>query len=336
MSQLIEAQVRTVRIYGCGGTGVNVLRRYRESKNLDADNIRSTEQFTYIDTGIANLLNADTAETYIVKALDPNQEDGAGKNRAAWAKAIKAGLPELLLQHSAGDLNIVLFGTAGGSGSVIGPLLLEQLLADGATAVGVVIGSHDSLKATINTINTLQGLETAVSRLNRPVVIYYQENDPLRTHGENDILPQFVMAALSIFGSGRNAHLDRSDVRNFFDYNKVTHHTPSLAMLDIFARDEDLISKIPHAITYGALLKSQSDLAPRIPNDYDTVGYLPETVQGNGNSLYYTVTTGGLSEIFKGLLEKKAQAEKQKQVSQKTVSLLGNSTGADDLGLILE
>lgn len=334
--QLIEAQVRNVRFYGCGGTGINILRRYREGKSLEGEAIRANELFSYIDTGIANLHNIVASEAYVVTSSNPDHEDGAGKDRRAWAADIKAALPQIMLAHTPGDLNVVIFGTAGGTGSVAGPLLLEALLAEGYNAVGIAIGNHDSLKATTNTISTLQGLETAVQRLGRPVVIHYKENDPMVTHSQNDIVPQFVMAALSVLSSGRNAHLDRSDVRNFFDYNKVTHHAPALAMLDVYVREDDLTASIEHAITYAALLKSEADLAPRIPNDYDTVGYLPLTPQPQLNSYYFAVTTNRLAEIFRVLIDKRQAADKQKQVGQKSTSLLGGATSANDLGLVLD
>lgn len=329
--QLIVPKTRSIRFVACGGTGINILRRHRENQTLENSDIRAQEFFSYIDTSVANLHNVNAEEVFVLKDVD-----GSGKNRPANAAAIKAAIPSIMLQQPACDLNVVIFSAGGGTGSTAGPMILEQLLAEGHAAVAIVIGCHESLKATTNTISTLQGLEIAVQRLGRPIVMHYKENDRNKSNAENDIVPQFVMGMLSVLASGKNAHLDMSDIRNFFDFHKVTHHQPCLAMLDVFAREEDVISEIGHAVTFAALMKDPDSIVPAVQTDYDTVGYLPETTSLHQKSFYFTVTVERLSAVFKTLLEKKAQADKQRQITSSTTSLLGGNIQADDLGLVFD
>lgn len=333
--QLIGIKNRSVRFYACGGQSTNMLRRYRENQALETAAIRAQEHYSFIDTSIANLQNVAVEETFLVTRPDGGEIDGSGSDRRANAEAIMASLPSILIQHPPADLNVVCFSAAGGSGSVCAPLLLERLLAEGQTVVAVVTGDHSSLKRTTNTISTLQGLEAAVQRLGRPIVIYYKDNDPTKSHSENDIVPQFVMSMLSVLGSGKNAHLDTADIRNMFDFHKVTHHKPCLAMLDVFAREEDL-AEVKHAVSYASLLRDSESLVPVVPCDYDKAGVLPESTAPHRSSFYFTVTIDRLSGIFKGLLEKKSLADKQRQVNTHTTSLLGNNTQVSDLGLVFD
>lgn len=335
MSDLITATTRSVRFYACGGTAVNLLRGYRENQPTDKD-VLAEEKYSYIDTSQANLVNVSLSDTYLLSKPDGSKIDGSGGDRSKNAAIFKKALPDILLNHEPADLNVVIFSAAGGSGSVSGPLLLEKLLSDDKTVVCVVIGSHDSLKRTTNTINTLQGLELVVSRTGRPVVIHYKENDLTKPHSVNNLAPQFVMQTLSMFASGKNAHLDSADVRNLFDYHVVTHHTPGLAMLDVYADAGELVEKVKKPIALAALLRSQEEVVPQVDPDSDTVGYLPAHKTEYKNSFYFVVSTQALGGVFGELNAKRENAAKQKQVQQKATSLLGGNTAADDdTGLVL-
>jgi len=329
MSDLIAARTRTLRFIACGGTAINLLRNYRDNKPKDSDAL-SEEHYSYVDTSIANLKGVSNDEVYLLQGVD-----GSGSDRPKNAKAIKTALPEIMVKHGAADFNIVIFSAAGGTGSVAGPMILEHLLGDKKNAIAIVIGSHDSLKRTTNTIGTLQGLEAAVARLGRPIVMHYKENELDKPHAVNNRGPQFVMQTVSMLTSGKNDHLDSADVNNLFNFHTVTHHAPSLAMLNVYANAEQLTEKVKAPIAFAALVRDSEEVVPQLGPDYDTVGYLPSSKTAYDNSFYFVVTTDALAGVFTELNSKRENATKQQKVQAKTTSLLGGDTKHDeDTGLV--
>lgn len=324
---ILSPKVRSVRFYSAGGTGINLLRRYRENQPLERREIYADERYSYIDTSMANLRNVSLENVFILEGVD-----GSGSDRRRNAEAIQKAVPSILIAHPPADMNVVIFSASGGTGSVAGPLLLEAILAEGKSAVCLVIGTHESTRQTDNVINTLQGMELAVNRLNRPIIMHYAENDPLKTFGENDIRPQFVMGALSVLCSGRNGHIDSADVANLFDFHRVTHRTPSLAIIDVFAREEDLKDR-SQALGYISLLKTEDEVAPRIAVEYSKTGYLPTTTEPR-NSFYYLVCTERLNKVFATLQDRKKQSAMQKRVTNTTSSLIDDGAKVDSTGLV--
>lgn len=327
--EVIKPKTRSIRYFACGGTGINILRSHREDLILAADGKKNAqEHFSYIDTSFANLHNVSVSDTFTLKGLD-----GSGSNRPKNAEAIMGVVPQILLAHEPADMNVVLFSASGGSGSVAGPLILEELLRQGKTAVAIVIGSHETLKRTTNVIGTLTGLEQAVDRLGRPIVMYYTENDLTKSVVDNNLLPKFVLSSLGMLGSGRNHALDSADIQNAFDYHLVSHNTPGLAMLDVFTKVEDIKKASARPIAYIALLAGEDQVAPQIEADYDKTGYLPSDA-GSKNNFYYTVSVDHLSTLFDRLNGLKQTVALQKQTVQSTTKLSDTSTKTHATGLV--
>lgn len=321
---VIKAITRSIRFYACGGTGINLLRSYRESLTLTQDPSAAEEFFSYIDTSIANLVGVALNDTFTLKGVD-----GSGSDRPKNAAKIMEALPDILVKHPSKDMNIVLFSSAGGTGSVAGPLMVEELLRQGKMVIAIIVGSHETTKRTTNTIGTLQGLELAVERVGRPIVMYYHENDLGKSIADNNLKPKFVMTALTLLGSGRNTALDSSDIQNMFDYHTVTQHTPGLAMLDVLTKVEEVTGK---PISYNALLRDETQLPPAIKADYDKTGYLPADSQSK-NNFYFTVGVDHLSSVFDNLNKVKDDVGMQKKVIQ-TTTKLASGVQASATGLV--
>ena len=324
MSDLIQHRTRSLVFYGCGGTAINLLRAHRQDKPLHT-NATSDERFVYVDTSIANLRDVSLEDAFIIEGCD-----GSGKDRPRNAKAVMEALPAILNKHKPGDTTVVVFSTAGGTGSVAGPIILEELLKRGVSVFAIVVGSHASLKATANTIGTLSGLEATVSRVGRPVVMAYRENDPTKSNGDNNAVPLMVMSSLSLLCSGKNGHLDSADVGNLADYHTVTHYKPALSMLDVYVNEEQLIKESNNVIAYAALLKNENEVAPSINPAYDTVGYLPPEASDRYNeSFHFTVSSSRLKGILNKLIERRAELESAQSVVERQTSLLGDSAKVD-------
>jgi len=327
---LINVRPRTIRFYACGGTAINQLRAYRDN-HPGEPRLHGDEKYSYIDTSFANLDGALMSETFTLK-----EADGSGSDRKKNAARIVGVLPEIMLAHQPADFNVVIFSLSGGTGSVAGPIILKELLAKGHKAVGVTSAAFTSGKKSSNAIDTLTGLELAVASVGRPVVLSYTPNDPNKTDSDNNIKPLFVLQTLAKLASGKNGHLDSSDVANLFDFHTVTNYKPSLALLDVYAGEEQLKSDVTNAIGIAGLLKDRTSVMPAINAAYDTVGYLPEDNREFANSFYVVVSIEKLNGVVKDMSERKAQAELKERVTN-TVSTLATAGVVVDeaTGLVL-
>ena len=150
----------SVTVYGVGGAGINQLR-------LALPDLVGRVSYARIDTSRANLQHDEQAiiigggGSGLVRSL----------NVEATVKAL-AGLPDENLGLS--DVNIVLFSLSGGSGSVIGPLLIGDITRRKKLVIALTIASTQSEKHTKNTLQTLQSLRkvTENSSLYLPITIF--------------------------------------------------------------------------------------------------------------------------------------------------------------------
>ena len=135
----------TVNIIACGGGGINMTRR-------SLQNIGDDVTYQYVDTSKANLLAGETA--LIIGS------GGSGLVRSHNADRVVQAIAALSDEAlGISDVNIVVFSLSGGSGSVIGPLLIRDIMSRrGKLTVALTISSTQSEKHTENTLRTLQSL----------------------------------------------------------------------------------------------------------------------------------------------------------------------------------
>jgi len=322
--QLIVPKVRTVAHIALGGAGINMVRSYRENQSLDNQRFLANEAFFYLDTSLANLGNVSFDEVYLLP-----EADGSGADRSKNAHAFYAKLPEVMLKLPKADHYILSFSLSGGSGAAFGPLLLERMLSEGYSVC--TAGSYDvsSIKRITNAISTLQGLQLTVGRVKRPIAMSLIENDPDKSLAENNVVPKFVINALSYLMSGKNDHLDGSDIVHYFDYHKVSHQQPSLVLLEAHVREEDL-KAVGHAISYAALMKSHDLKPPRISCDYDTLGFLPEGEGASQNNYYFTLSAERLNVLLKRIQKLQGEVEQQKKVISSATDITTTLAGQVD------
>jgi hypothetical protein len=324
---LIQAQTRSLTFYAAGGTAVNLLRAHRSDtpKHTDA---MADEKYCFIDTSIANLRDVSEADTFVLEGTD-----GSGSDRPRNAKAVMEAMPAILNQFKPGDTNIVIFSAAGGTGSVAGPIILEELLKSKKKVFAIVIGTHGSLKATANTIATLTGLEMAVNRVGRSVVMAYRENDASKNNAGNNVVPMMIMEALSLLCSGKNNQLDGADIGNMIDYHTVTHHKPSLSMLDVYVNEEQLVKESTNPIVHIALLRNEEAITPAINPAYGKSGYLPmEAAERYKESFHFVVSNSRLKGVLSNLLKRREELESEQRVVERQTSLVGDGDVKVDQG----
>jgi predicted aconitase with swiveling domain len=312
--------------YGAGGCGINNVGYFNESKDNPA---YADIEVVYIDASHSNLREDFKDESVFILP----DVDGSGKIRRENHREITKVIKQVLLQHEPGDFNVVVFSASGGSGSVIGPLIMSELLERGLSAVCMVVGSDESIITANNTLNTLKSLEAIAQRVKAPVVMYYEHNDRQRKRHEIDQQIQLAMSTLAVLANRTNREIDTKDISNWLYFNKTTTMTPQLAILDINTDAEEAI-KIKNPISIASIYAHEDiPLLTSIP-EYHAAGYLRTAPEGF-DQFHFIVSLDELANIYsqvKGTLE---HYHDQRNGRVKQDSILDPCDECTDEGLVL-
>ena len=149
--QQFETKQPTVSIIGCGGCGTNLIKKFYLSQHQANDKLKV--DYSIIDTSMANTQMLPTdIKVYGIGNL------GSGKDRSKNVEAIMKYLDNHKnFVTEATDITILVFSMAGGSGSVIAPLLAHRLMRNSNRAV-ILVGVVDSSSEQdcLNTIKTIK------------------------------------------------------------------------------------------------------------------------------------------------------------------------------------
>ena len=257
---------KTLRVYGCGGAGINLVSHYfgRESG-------AGTAQLApaLIDTSRSNLKghHIDNDSTYLVEGLD-----GSGKIRSENYDEINKTIKQILVQIPAGDFNLVVFSASGGSGSVLGPLLIKQLNEKKLPVIAIVIGTDESTIAAENTLKTIKSLELVAKNSNVPVIMSFHKNDLTGRRSETDRAVWSVISCLSILTSGENMEMDYRDLVHWVQYTKVNGGRAQLATMHI-ATSAEHMKRITGPLSVASLYSNPDQEHLATSADYQSVGY---------------------------------------------------------------
>lgn len=283
------------RLYGCGGCGVNL------GQAVASDHLTAC----YIDTSESN--RTETLDPEVCHYLE--NLDGSGKNRRENYEPIIREVGVILDRFEPADFNIVLFSAAGGSGSVLGPLIMKNLLEREYPVVAVVVGADDSAIAVTNTINTLKSLESISAVAGQPVVMAYHENTAGVTRQMIDDEVLFVLEALGELTSQENRELDTKDLTNWVQYQKVAPSVPpQLSALSIFDSRQEASGQVEPIAIASLYNDPGKDNAFGTPF-YATVGY-PRNEMMLAEQLHFVVNTADVEDVFTHLTERQSELNK--------------------------
>ena len=289
------SNIGQVRIYGCGGLGMNIAQRYSD---VDHKPGHATAHPAYFDTSRANVrdgMNEDDVFTLEGK-------DGSGKKRTTNKDDIAQVIRNALHQYTPMDLNIVVFSCAGGSGSVFGPLIVKALLERGERVVVITAGSESSAIEAKNTIDTLKGLENFARQTERPVVAYYEHNDRKSTRSDVDNSMVFAISSLLVLASRQNDEMDGEDLSNFLDFHKVTSVQPRLALLNIFGNPEKLVRAVRDPIGIASLYNDPDEARIDATPEYQSTGFMHGRVK-DIDQLHFVVSIESVQKMSKNASE---------------------------------
>lgn len=239
-------------IHSCGGCGINIAKDVIANLSQLGSGFAAIDQY-YIDTSRNNIAGVDMSKFHLVtsESLSKASIDGSGAERKTHVTDISANLKVYLdkyniINKEVGVYNVVIFGGAGGSGSVIAPLLIKNLLERDIPTIAVMVGDSTNGLSGINTLNTLATLHNIAIKASKPLAIMYSNNETfISNKGASEGIKEAnkaifnSLAPLSVFLSGMNDSLDNQDLVNAIDQSNYSTITikPGLYALSVFAKD---------------------------------------------------------------------------------------------------
>lgn len=247
-----------VMLYCMGGMGANIASIvYRDIKKPSPAGYADLDM-AVIDTSRQNLLSSEIPETMIYKATE---KDGSGGLRAENAAMIYERRLEILQKFKpSDDLNIILSSGGGGSGSVAGPIIAQELLQRGLNVVVILVGSQETVNEAKNTLKTLMSYDNAGKQAKSPLVVTYTENDAKNSVKANDAWIISRITALRVLFSRENHAMDSMDLTNWLHFNKVTTFgNVSLAGLSIIDSDTQGLAALENNVLSVATLAKDAE-----------------------------------------------------------------------------
>lgn len=324
----------SISIYAAGGAGINVVSGIGRFHNKEEEGFAKLLTY-YIDTSRSNLnKQADSSNVFLLEGLD-----GSGKHRAGNYDVIAESAKSILHRHKTSDLNIVVHSGSGGSGSVIGPVLVSELLSRDEMVIVLFIGSTNSRIETENTLKTLKSYEAISKKYGKPIACCYRENSSTSPQAQvNGELHSMILLLAAMF-SGNNSRLDSADLYNFLNYTKVTDYSPKLSLLDFYGRSFDL-NEIGNNLAVMSMVTLSTDGVNHdtdFPVEYRADGILPDCVKDKfiQDLPLHVCMINGYFPVVADRLNVKLQTfrENRQVVNEKTI--LSSDDKPTDTGLVL-
>lgn len=311
-------------LYAVGGGGINICGYFANSPKGNSDT--ADIETVFIDTSRANL----------PKGVENNQlfllpdSDGSGMLRTQNLKELVKFADPVLAKRPPQGLNVVVFTAMGGTGSVMGSVLVNKMLASGEDVVAVVVGGDDSGISAKNTFDTLKGLENCVKQTGRTLAVAYVHQSHGDKRSDSDIKAQLVIAGLSKISSRRNRELDTMDVSNWLKPEKFHPDLgPVLALMDIHFDREEIDAKETTPLAMLSLYRNVDDPKPQAPIRVSKYGYYNDDAE-DANNMHMTIGTGEIAGLLKRLNKAHEDYQRALSVSKAGPSLATGDDEVDD------
>lgn len=295
-----------LNIYGCGGTGINIVSSFSKFHGKKDHGFAEINTY-FIDTSESNKPK-DCDESLFYKLTESNGKviDGSGKLRKTNAESIVQSSKDMLLRFKPESINLIVHSSGGGSGSVIGPVLTEEMLKRGQLVIVLIAGSSNSRIEVDNTIKTLMSYELVSKNTGKPVPCTYRENGKSHHNVKVDEDIRTMVAIISAMFSGENHRLDSADLNNFLNYNRITGYQPKLTLLDFYSKTLNP----PQGLTVMSLVSLSTkniDYSIDIPVEYMAEGILPDSLKDAFNielPLHICMINGYFNGVINNLIQK--------------------------------
>ncbi len=248
-----------LRIYYCGGTAINIGRLF-----VATCNTLNGQNANMVGLDMSDRNNPQNGEFEVERQPGAH---GSGKDGKTNYEGAPAFVDDVLARHKPGVFNIVVLGTGGGSGWLLGALIIRKLLEAQLPVVAMIIGDTSSEIELANTIRTFSSLDAHRKALNLPVVFNYLENGNETYQSINEKAVN-RMEFLSLMLTEEHEGPDREDIRSFLQFSKNTSAPAILTQISIC--DQNTIGDHKsNVVATMSLYRNAKD----VKNEFDGVVY---------------------------------------------------------------
>jgi hypothetical protein len=292
-----------IAIYGTGGAGIGITKYFEADRAKRIPGYASLHP-VYLDTSKASTFGVPEQHFYHLEKEPGETADGSGGVRSEHGSTIIEYTREILQRFKPKKWNIVVHSTTGGSGSVMGPSIVSELLAMGQNVIVFTVGGDDTLNYIKNTISVLSGYGSMAELRERPVVLRYLQNGLDGTIEDVDRKIQLDISCLAVLLSGQNKNLDSRDIANVLDFSRkgVTSYGPQVAVLHIQQGKLEIGDR--SIISLATLNDSLNNTRVSQPVEFQRVGvpmYVNEEQKDLKFPLHYAITDGFVDIVMRNL-----------------------------------
>jgi len=243
------------------------------------------------------------------------------------------------LPNNKNDYYIIVSSASGGSGSIMGVLLLKAMLEKDYNVIVVVVGDSSNLLSLNNTINAIASLQSIAKHSKKTVsIIYYNNtvNNLTSPSTEKDINNKIskMLTIISMFTSGTLQNIDHQDMNNFFrsDKYQTFRVAPGLYSIGVALSELDDSNTI---MARTIIDKDTKDINIKVPLLHNKVGYITkEYDEFNTYPMFLILRKGIINEEIKYLKDEYEKLEKLKNTKYDEFNALDDAD-EDESGLIL-
>lgn len=318
----------TLRVYACGGTGINLAAQWMLSGKSPA---AKTAQVIGLDSSKNNL---PPEQLFKVEHLEGMR--GGGKDSKRIYPGAADFLSSVISQHKPGDFNVLLFSSAGATGALFGPLLFRMLTEKNYRVVCVIVGDTSSDVEHSNTVKAFKNLDNQRRALDIPVCFDYILNSRYKNRGEANSAVIGRLDLLSCFLTDEHEESDFEDISNLLTYSKFGKATASLTKIDFYHQGniKDLSST---SVAGMSIYKNKDDISDDLNGVvYRVTGvFQPGTLMAPKDitSVHMVFDHNETVKDILKMIEIDADREVQSKTKFKTTDTLGS--GGDDLNIEL-
>lgn len=318
---LSTREVGTVAIWGCGGGGSNIAKKF-DSEPLQADIAKLSVR--YLDTSDSNLTDSQAKNAYLYKSIEGEDLDGSGMLKSKNAEAIEKATPEVIRKFPSAYANIVVSTASGGTGNVAAYYLTKALVEAGKRVFVVLIGSSENERKVKNVITSVANLQDLSEELGKNIVFHWGMNKKGVLRSTVDAEAELMITALAILCSRRNVGFDTADLDSFINYNlPKPEFKPTLSRIQVYDNAEKFDEAQKNVISAVYLTRGPDEPQPSVFAPYSTDGFLPDVAQKN--NLFFGIETHSLHGIHKELaaLHAELEAAEKNRTTNTTASFAG-------------
>lgn len=321
---------RKTHIYACGGGAIDITA----AQATITDSLGFSDAvISRIDTSFSNITeNMPSDSVYVLEGAD-----GSGSERRHNYKPIMKAMNQILARFQPGDYNIVLFTTSGGSGSVLGPLIVSELLSRKLPVVALIVNTCGSKTEIDNSIDTTKSLSGIVNNVKLPLVF---SEVTVNASKSFDAAAREVRGTLSMLLSlfdSKNVGLDSRDITNFLQYTNIRGGNPSLVHLDVFTDETigQIAGEYPQSM--ASLYKDENRGVTGVTPVHYTAGSRDKDITDERMRVttHYVIREEPVSAMYKSLSQLQEQIVLADRAKAPTISLLEDDDNADSNGMVI-